>query len=119
MITAVKIEQSAQIETILHVCCRDRNIIGLQSDMLGAFAIGLRNVLLITGDPPKLGEYPDATAVFDLDSIALTRLVANLNMGIDIGSNTILAAACADDRRGGESGCRRSAARDRAIQTEG
>jgi methionine synthase I (cobalamin-dependent)/5,10-methylenetetrahydrofolate reductase len=89
MITAVKIEQSADIETILHVCCRDRNIIGLQSDMLGAFAIGLRNVLLITGDPPKLGEYPDATAVFDLDSIALTRLVANLNMGIDIGSNTV------------------------------
>ena len=57
--------------------------------MLGAYAIGLRNLLLITGDPPKLGEYPDATAVFDLDSIALTRLVANLNMGIDIGSNAI------------------------------
>jgi methionine synthase I (cobalamin-dependent)/5,10-methylenetetrahydrofolate reductase len=89
MITAVKIQQSANIEAILHVCCRDRNIIGLQSDMLGAYAIGLRNVLLITGDPPKLGEYPDATAVFDLDSIALTRLVANLNMGIDIGSNAI------------------------------
>jgi methionine synthase I (cobalamin-dependent)/5,10-methylenetetrahydrofolate reductase len=89
MITAVKIQQSAQIETILHVCCRDRNIIGLQSDMLGAYAIGLRNVLLITGDPPKLGEYPDATAVFDLDSIALTRLVANLNMGIDVGENVI------------------------------
>jgi methionine synthase I (cobalamin-dependent)/5,10-methylenetetrahydrofolate reductase len=88
MITAIKIQQNVEIETILHVCCRDRNIIGLQSDMLGAYAIGLRNVLLITGDPPKLGEYPDATAVFDLDSIALTRLVANLNMGIDIGSNT-------------------------------
>ncbi|MDO8301614.1 MAG: bifunctional homocysteine S-methyltransferase/methylenetetrahydrofolate reductase [Sedimentisphaerales bacterium] len=88
MITAVKIEQSCKIETILHVCCRDRNIIGLQSDMLGAYAIGLRNVLLITGDPPKLGEYPDATAVYDVDSIALTRLVANMNMGIDIGSNT-------------------------------
>jgi 5,10-methylenetetrahydrofolate reductase len=88
MITAIKIEQSSQIETVLHVCCRDRNIIGLQSDMLGAFAIGLRNVLLVTGDPPKLGEYPDATAVYDVDSIALTRLVANLNMGIDIGSNT-------------------------------
>jgi methionine synthase / methylenetetrahydrofolate reductase(NADPH) len=90
MITAIKIEQSSQIETVLHVCCRDRNIIGLQSDMLGAYAIGLRNVLLVTGDPPKLGEYPDATAVYDVDSIALTRLVANLNMGIDIGSNTFL-----------------------------
>ncbi len=89
MITAIQIQQQAGIEAILHVCCRDRNIIGLQSDLLGACAIGLRNVLLITGDPPKLGEYPDATAVFDLDAIALTSAVRNLNRGVDIGGNTL------------------------------
>lgn len=87
MVTAVQIQNNANIEAILHVCCRDRNIIGMQSDMLGAQAIGLRNMLLITGDPPKLGEYPDATAVYDLDSIGLTAVVHNLNCGIDIGGN--------------------------------
>ncbi|MBN1437069.1 MAG: bifunctional homocysteine S-methyltransferase/methylenetetrahydrofolate reductase [Sedimentisphaerales bacterium] len=88
MVTAIKIEQSADIETILHVCCRDRNIIGMQSDMLGAYAIGLRNVLIITGDPPKLGEFPDATAVFDLDAIGLTKVVDKLNRGLDIADNS-------------------------------
>jgi homocysteine S-methyltransferase len=71
------------------VCCRDRNRIGVQSDLLGAAAMGLRNVLIITGDPPKLGEYPDATGVFDLDSVALTRVVRDLNRGIDLGGNPI------------------------------
>ncbi|MEJ5260109.1 MAG: bifunctional homocysteine S-methyltransferase/methylenetetrahydrofolate reductase [Anaerohalosphaeraceae bacterium] len=89
MVTAVKIEQEVGIETILHVCCRDKNLIGLQSDLLGLYAVGLRNVLIITGDPPKLGEYPNATAVFDLDSIALTRVVQNLNRGIDIAGNPL------------------------------
>lgn len=89
MITAVKIEQEIGIETILHVCCRDKNLIGLQSDLLGLYAVGLRNVLIITGDPPKLGDYPNATAVFDLDSIALTRVVQNLNRGIDIAGNAL------------------------------
>ncbi|MBN1763904.1 MAG: bifunctional homocysteine S-methyltransferase/methylenetetrahydrofolate reductase [Sedimentisphaerales bacterium] len=88
MVTAIEILRHCDIEPILHVCCRDRNIIGLQSDMLGAHAVGLRNMLIITGDPPKLGEYPDATAVFDLDSIGLTTVVHNLNRGIDIGSNS-------------------------------
>jgi len=88
MVTAIKIQQQAEIETILHFCCRDRNLIGMQSDMLGAYAIGLRNMLLVTGDPPKLGEYPNATGVFDLDSIALTDVVKNLNSGIDIGGNS-------------------------------
>ena len=88
MITAVKIQQHADIEAILHFCCRDRNLIGMQSDMLGASCIGLRNVLIITGDPPKLGEYPDATGVFDLDSIAFTSVIKNLNCGIDIGGNS-------------------------------
>ncbi|MDL1956160.1 MAG: bifunctional homocysteine S-methyltransferase/methylenetetrahydrofolate reductase [Candidatus Desulfofervidus auxilii] len=72
------------IETLLHVCCRDRNLIGLQADLLGSYALGLRNLLIITGDPPKLGDYPDATAVFDLDSISLVRLVQNLNRGLDL-----------------------------------
>ena len=87
MVTAAKIQECADIEAILHVCCRDRNIISMQSDMLGTHALGLRNVLLITGDPPKLGDYPDATAVFDLDSIALTNVVSNLNRGLDIAGN--------------------------------
>jgi len=89
MVTAVQVQQAADIEAILHVCCRDKNLIGLQSDMLGVHAMGLRNVLLITGDPPKLGEYPDATAVFDLDAIALTRVVSRLNRGLDVAGNAL------------------------------
>lgn len=89
MVTAVQVEQAADIEAILHVCCRDKNLIGLQSDMLGVHAMGLRNVLLITGDPPKLGEYPDATAVFDLDAIALTGVVSRLNRGLDVAGNAL------------------------------
>ncbi|MBN1507337.1 MAG: bifunctional homocysteine S-methyltransferase/methylenetetrahydrofolate reductase [Sedimentisphaerales bacterium] len=89
MVTAVRIQQEAGIEAILHFCCRDRNLIGMQSDILGASAIGLRNLLIITGDPPKLGEYPNATGVFDMDSIALTSVVRNLNRGVDIGGSSI------------------------------
>ena len=87
MVTAMKIEQNCGMETIVHVCYRDRNLIGIQADMLGAFAMGLRNVLVVTGDPPKLGEYPNATAVYDVDSIGMTRLIRNLNRGIDLGMN--------------------------------
>lgn len=87
LVTAVKIHQAAGIEPILHVCCRDKNILGLQADMLGTHAMDIHNVLLITGDPPKLGDYPDATAVFDLDSVALTQVVANLNRGLDLAGN--------------------------------
>ena len=82
---AILLEREVGIETVLHYTCRDRNIIGMQSDFLGAYAAGLRNVLIITGDPPKLGDYPDATAVFDLDSIGLIRVVHGLNHGYDIG----------------------------------
>jgi homocysteine S-methyltransferase len=89
MATAVKVQQAADIEAILHVCCRDKNIIGMQSDILGAEVMGVKNLLLITGDPPKLGEYPDATAVFDLDSVALARVVHNLNHGLDIAGNEL------------------------------
>ncbi len=89
MVAAVRIQQEAGIEAVLHFCCRDRNLIGMQSDILGASGIGLRNLLIITGDPPKLGEYPSATGVFDMDSIALTGVVHNLNRGRDIGGNRI------------------------------
>ena len=82
-------ERGVGIETILHYCCRDRNLLGMQSDLLGAYASGLKNVLLITGDPPKLGDYPDATAVFDVDSIGLTNMVHRLNSGSDLGGNPI------------------------------
>ncbi|HWQ35630.1 MAG TPA: bifunctional homocysteine S-methyltransferase/methylenetetrahydrofolate reductase [Blastocatellia bacterium] len=83
------IEQQVGIEAVTHYCCRDRNLLGMQSDLLGAAALGLRNFLLITGDPPKMGPYPDATAVFDIDSIGLTNLVNRLNHGIDPGGNPI------------------------------
>jgi homocysteine S-methyltransferase len=86
---AVLIEQQAGIETILHYACRDRNLIGIQSDLLGAHAMGLRNLMLITGDPGRVGDYPDATAVFDVDSIGLTNLVSRLNRGCDLGGQPI------------------------------
>jgi homocysteine S-methyltransferase len=85
----IQIQQHTGIETILHYTCRDRNILSIQSDLLGASSIGLRNILCLTGDPPKLGNYPDATAVFDVDSIGLVNLVRRLNHGLDIGSNSI------------------------------
>jgi len=86
---AVLIEQQAGIETLLHYSCRDRNLLGIQSDLLGAHAMGLRNVLLITGDPGRVGDYPDATAVFDVDSIGLTNVVTRLNHGADVGGQPI------------------------------
>lgn len=89
ILTAVMIEQRADIETVLHYTCRDRNLLGMQSDMLGAHAIGLRNMLLVTGDPPKMGSYPNATGVFDVDAIGLTNMVHRLNGGIDLGGRSI------------------------------
>jgi homocysteine S-methyltransferase len=89
VMTSLLIEQRVGIETVTHYCCRDRNLLGMLSDLLGASAVGLRNILLITGDPPKMGPYPDATAVFDIDSIGLTNLVRNLNQGLDPGGNPI------------------------------
>jgi homocysteine S-methyltransferase len=86
---ALLIEQQAGIETLLHYACRDRNLLGIQSDLLGAHAIGLRNLLLITGDPGRVGDYPDATAVFDVDSIGLTNVVSRLNHGCDVGGQPI------------------------------
>jgi methionine synthase / methylenetetrahydrofolate reductase (NADH) len=89
VLTSLLIEQRVGIETVTHYSCRDRNLLGMLSDLLGASAMGLRNILLITGDPPKMGPYPDATAVFDIDSIGLTNLVRNLNHGLDPGGNPI------------------------------
>jgi homocysteine S-methyltransferase len=89
LMTSVLIEQQVGIETVTHYACRDRNLLGMLSDLLGASAVGLRNLLVVTGDPPKMGPYPDATAVFDVDSIGLTNLVSNLNRGLDPGGNAI------------------------------
>ena len=89
ILTAVMIEQKVGIETVLHYTCRDRNLLGMQSDMMGSHAIGLRNMLLVTGDPPKLGNYPDATGVFDVDAIGLTNMVNLLNGGQDLGNRPI------------------------------
>jgi methionine synthase / methylenetetrahydrofolate reductase(NADPH) len=85
-------QQAVGIEAILHYTCRDRNVLGIQSDLLGAAATGIRNLICITGDPPKMGNYPDATAVFDVDAIGLVNIVHNLNRGLDLGGNS--------DRRG-------------------
>jgi homocysteine S-methyltransferase len=84
MALATLMQRNVGIETLLHYCCRDRNILGMQADLIGANAIGLHNVLIITGDPPKLGDYPSATAVFDVDAIGLVRIVKNLNQGLDL-----------------------------------
>jgi 5,10-methylenetetrahydrofolate reductase len=83
------LERKVEIDTILHYTCRDRNLLGIQSDLLGAHALGLRNILAITGDPPKLGDYPDATAVYDVDSIGLIRIMDHLNHGCDLAGNLI------------------------------
>jgi len=82
-------QREVGIEAILHYTCRDRNVLGIQSDLLGAAATGIRNLICITGDPPKMGNYPDATAVFDVDAIGLVNIVHNLNRGLDLGGNTI------------------------------
>jgi homocysteine S-methyltransferase len=85
----LQIQQKVGIESVLHYTCRDRNVLSIQSDLLGAASLGLRNILCLTGDPPKLGNYPDATAVFDVDAIGLVNIVRNLNSGLDIGGNSI------------------------------
>ncbi|MFY9745301.1 MAG: bifunctional homocysteine S-methyltransferase/methylenetetrahydrofolate reductase [Acidobacteriaceae bacterium] len=85
----IQIQQKTGIETLLHYTCRDRNVLSIQSDLLGASSIGLKNILCLTGDPPKLGNYPDATAVYDVDAIGLVNIVHRLNHGLDIGGNPI------------------------------
>jgi methionine synthase I (cobalamin-dependent)/5,10-methylenetetrahydrofolate reductase len=89
LMSALLIEREVGIETVIHYCCRDRNLLSMLSDLLGAAAHRLRNLLIITGDPPKMGPYPEATGVFDIDSIGLTNLVHRLNHGLDPGGNPI------------------------------
>jgi methionine synthase / methylenetetrahydrofolate reductase (NADH) len=96
---AVEVRRAAGIDVILHVCCRDRNLLGLHSDLLGAWVLGVRNLVIITGDPPKMGDYPAATAVFDLDAIGLLRMADSLNHGVDpagrsLGERTGFLLAC-------------------------
>ncbi len=86
-VTCQLIQQHAGIEAVNHFCCRDRNILGIQSELLGAHTAGVRNLICITGDPPRMGAYPDATAVFDVDAIGLVNIANNLNRGLDIGGN--------------------------------
>ena len=89
MALCLLVQQQAGIETVLHFTCRDRNVLSMQSELLGAYTTGLHNLICITGDPPKLGNYPDATAVFDVDAIGLVNIVRNLNFGLDVGGNPI------------------------------
>jgi homocysteine S-methyltransferase len=71
------------VEPILHVCARDRSFLGLVAHLLGASGLGLRNLVIITGDPPKMGDYPFSTPVYDVDSVGLLRMAAGLNAGVD------------------------------------
>ena len=89
IITALEIQRQAGIETVLHCCCRDRNLIGMQADILGCAGAGINNILYITGDPPKLGDYPFASAVFDVDSIGILELQYRLNRGVDLGGKPL------------------------------
>ena len=89
LLSGLLVEREVGLETVIHYACRDRNLLGMLSDLLGAAAAGLHNLLIVTGDPPKMGPYPDATAVFDIDAIGLTNLVARLNRGLDPGGNPI------------------------------
>jgi homocysteine S-methyltransferase len=86
---SLQIQQKVGVETILHFTCRDRSVLGIQSELLGIASLGLKNILCLTGDPPKMGNYPDATAVFDVDAIGLVKIVNDLNHGLDIGQNPI------------------------------
>ena len=89
LIAAIRIQEEAQIETVLHICGRDRNLIGIQSELLGCAAMKIRNLLFITGDPPKLGDYPFASGVFDMDSIGMTKLQTRLNQALDLAGKSI------------------------------
>jgi homocysteine S-methyltransferase len=89
LLSGLMIQREVGIEAVVHYACRDRNLLGMLSDLLGAAASGLNNLLIVTGDPPKMGPYPDATAVFDIDAIGLTNLVARLNRGLDPGGNPL------------------------------
>ena len=86
---AILLEKSTEIESLAHYTCRDKNLLGMQADLLGAYALGLHNLLLTTGDPHQMGDYLDVTTVFDVDSIGLTNMVQRLNQGVDVGGKSI------------------------------
>ena len=87
--TAITLQRETGIETVLHCCCRDRSLIGLQAELLGCAGAGINNVLFITGDPPKLGDYPFSSGVFDVDSIGLVKIQARMNRGVDLGGQAL------------------------------
>lgn len=86
---ALKVREVAEIETIVHVCARDRNVLALQMDLMSYHLLGIRNLMLITGDPPKMGLYPNATAVFDMEAIGLVRSAVLLNQGVDLAMRSV------------------------------
>jgi len=89
LVTAFRVQEEAQIEVILHFCSRDRNLIGIQADLLACASCRIPNILFVTGDPPKLGNYPFASGVFDVDSIGMCAIQSRLNRGVDIGGQAI------------------------------
>jgi homocysteine S-methyltransferase len=89
---SVAIRRETDIEPIIHYCCRDRNVLAMQADLIGCEVLGLKNILCVTGDPPKLGNYPFATGVFDVDSIGLLKIASNLNRGLDLAGNPLKSA---------------------------
>ena len=113
------IQREVGIDAILHYTCRDRNVLCIQSDLLGAAAVGIKNLICITGDPPKMGNYPDATAVFDVDAIGLVNIVHNLNRGLDLGGNPIGAGTGFVIGVGANPGLHRHGRRDPAVRVQG
>ncbi len=91
LVTAIELQRQAGIEAVLHFACRDKNLIAMQADLLACEAVGLRNLLIVTGDPPKVGDYPDVSGVFDVDSIGLMSLASRLNHAVDLGGNSLAA----------------------------
>ncbi len=100
--SALAVQQQTDMEVVLHICCRDRNLLALQADLLGAHVLGIRNLVIITGDPPKVGDYPDATAVYDLDSIELLKWIDGFNHGIDPTGKPTEGATCFEAGTGAE-----------------
>jgi homocysteine S-methyltransferase len=87
--TALLVREATGLDISMHFTCRDRNLMGIQGDLLGAHALGVRNILAMTGDPPRAGDYVNATAVFDVDAIGLVRILAGMNGGVDAAGNSI------------------------------
>jgi homocysteine S-methyltransferase len=103
---ALLLKAEAGVEPLIHVTCRDRNLLGIQADLLGAHSLGIRNVLIITGDPSKLGDYPEATTVYDLDSVGLLRLVSGLNHGLEPSGRRMAGATAFVKGSGAEPGAK-------------